>query len=58
MDKMVLSKSDLSKFIDELMKKNTVYAPVENNGTIIFDQIKKSNEENLIIATLNIHLKL
>ena len=47
MDKMVLSKGDLPKFIDELIKKNTVYAPIENNGTIIFNQIKKSNEAKI-----------
>jgi ferredoxin len=46
MDKLVLSKNDLTKFIDELLKKDTVFAPVENNGTIIFNQIKKSNEPN------------
>ena len=46
MDKLVLAKNDLTKFIDELLKKDTVFAPVENNGTIIFNQIKKSNEPN------------
>ena len=47
MDKLIISKSDLPKFIDELIKKNTVFAPVENNGTIIFEQIKKANEAKL-----------
>lgn len=46
MDKLVLSKDDLQKFIDELLKKDTIYAPVEDNGTVIFNQIKKSNEPN------------
>ena len=47
MDKMVLSKKDLPKFIDELIKKNTVYAPVDVNETIKFQQIKKASEANL-----------
>ena len=47
MDTLIISKSDLQKFIDELIKKNIVYAPVENNGTILFEQIKKANEAKL-----------
>ena len=38
---MVLSKSDISKFVDELIKKNKVFAPVTNNDTIIYKEIKK-----------------
>ena len=47
MDKMVLSKSNLSKFVDELIKKNKVFAPVTNNDTIIYKEIKKPSEMNL-----------
>jgi len=47
MDKMILSKSDFPKVITEIIKKNNVYAPVKNNDTIIFDQIKKPSEMNL-----------
>jgi len=47
MDKMVLSKGDLSKFVDELIKKNKVFAPVTNNDTIIYKEIKKPSEMNL-----------
>jgi ferredoxin len=47
MDKMVLSKDDLPKFIDEMLKKYKVYAPVENNDTILFEQIKKPSEVSL-----------
>jgi ferredoxin len=35
---------DLPKFIDVLTEKYKVYAPVEQNGTILFKQIKKSSE--------------
>ena len=47
MDNLILSKGDLPKFIDELLKKNTVFAPVENNETIKFEQIKKGSEAKL-----------
>jgi len=47
MDKMILSKSDLSKFVDELIKKNKVFAPVSNNDTFIYKEIKKPSEMNL-----------
>lgn len=47
MDKMILSKSDLSKFVTELLKKNKVFAPVNSNDTIIFEQISKPAEMNL-----------
>ena len=44
---MILSKNNFPKFITELIKKNKVYAPVENNGSIIFNLISKSSEMNL-----------
>jgi ferredoxin len=47
MDKMILSKNNFPKFINELIKKNNVYAPVENNGSIIFNFISKPSEMNL-----------
>lgn len=47
MDKMILSKSDLSKFVDELIKKNKVFAPVTSKDTIIYKEIKKPSEMNL-----------
>jgi ferredoxin len=47
MDNMILSKTNLHKFIDELIKKNKVFAPIKNNETIIFNQIKKASEINL-----------
>jgi len=47
MDKMVLSKTNLQKFIDELIKKNKVFAPIKNNETIIFNQIKKASDISL-----------
>ena len=47
MDTLLSSKKDLPKFISELIKKNKVFAPVENNGTIIFNQISKPDEMNL-----------
>ena len=47
MNKMVLSKSDLPKFITELLKKNKVFAPVKNNDITLFDQITKATEMNL-----------
>ena len=47
MDKMILSKSDLSKFVDELIKKNKVFAPVTCKDTIIYKEIKKPSEMNL-----------
>lgn len=47
MDKMILLKSDFSKFVDELIKKNKVFAPVNNNETIIYKEIKKPSEMNL-----------
>ena len=47
MDTMIISKSDLPRFIDELIKKNKVFAPVKNDETILFEQIKKSSEANL-----------
>ena len=45
MDKKILSKSDLSKFVTEILKKNKVYAPVKSDDTIIFDQITKPSEK-------------
>ena len=50
--------NQLQKINDELIKKNTVFAPVENNETIVFGQIKKPNEAKLDYKTLNIHLRL
>lgn len=47
MDKLLLSKVDLPKFVNELLNKNNVFTPVKKNDTIIFEQIKKSNEMNL-----------
>ena len=47
MDKMILLKNDLSKFVDELIKKNKVFAPVTNNDTISYKEIKKPSEMNL-----------
>ena len=47
MDNMVLLKNDLTKFIEELMKKYKVFAPTENNEKILYKQIKKSSEINL-----------
>ena len=44
---MILAKNNLSKFISELIKENKVFAPTENNGTIIFNQITKPSEMNL-----------
>jgi len=47
MDKMVMSKNDLSKLIDELLKKNKVFAPIKNNDSVIFEEIKKPSEMSL-----------
>jgi ferredoxin len=47
MEKMILSKNDLPKLIDELLKKNKVFAPVQNNDTVIFEEIKKPSEISL-----------
>ena len=47
MDKMILLKDDLSKFITELLKKNKVFAPIQSDDTILFDQITKPSEMNI-----------
>ncbi|UCF12521.1 MAG: 4Fe-4S dicluster domain-containing protein [Thermoplasmatales archaeon] len=47
MDKMILLKDDLSKFITELLKKNKVFAPIQSDDTILFDQITRPSEMNL-----------
>ncbi len=47
MDKMIISKSDLSKFVTEIIKKNNVFAPVKSDDTILFGQITKPSEMNL-----------
>ena len=47
MDKLLLSKGNLAKFITELIKKNKVYAPVKSNDIILFEQINKPSEMNL-----------
>ncbi|KYK21376.1 (4Fe-4S)-binding protein [Thermoplasmatales archaeon SG8-52-4] len=44
MDKMILSKNDLSKLIEELLKKNKVYGPVKSDDTVLFEEIKKPTE--------------
>jgi ferredoxin len=47
MDKLLLSKSDLPKFVTELIKKNKVFAPVKTTDTVKFEQITKPSEMNL-----------
>ncbi|KYK29307.1 (4Fe-4S)-binding protein [Thermoplasmatales archaeon SG8-52-1] len=47
MDKMILAKNALQKFIDELLKKNKVYAPIKNDETVLFEEIKKPSEMTL-----------
>ena len=47
MENMILSKKDLPKFIDELLKKNKVFAPVKNDNTVIFEEINKSSVVHL-----------
>ena len=54
MDKMILSKSDLSKFTTELLKKNKVFAPVKSDDTILFEQIIKPSEVNLDFCNSNV----
>jgi ferredoxin len=46
MDNFILSKSNLPKFIDDIIKKNKVFAPVSKNDTILFKEIKKPSEAN------------
>lgn len=53
MDKMIISKSDLPKFISEILKKNKVFAPVKNDDTIFYEQIKKPSEVNLDFSNSN-----
>ena len=47
MEKVVLPKDSLSKFITEILKKNRVFAPVQNNDLISYSQIQKPSEINL-----------
>ena len=46
MDNKILSKDDISKFIDEILKKNKVFAPIKNDNTILFKKINKSSDIN------------
>ena len=43
----ILSKQDLSKFIDELTGKYKVFAPVDINDTTVFKQIKNAKDVNM-----------
>ena len=47
MEKLILSKDDLSKFLTEILKKNKVFAPVKSDDTIIYEPITKPSEMNL-----------
>jgi len=47
MDKFVLQKDKLPKFISEMISKYQVFAPVENGDFALFKQIKNPSEVNL-----------
>ncbi len=47
MDKYVLPKDNLSKFVSEMIGKYKVFAPVNDNNVTLFKQIKNPKEINL-----------
>jgi len=47
MSSYILLKEDLPKFIKELIDKNKVFAPVDDNGITLFKEIKNPKEINL-----------
>ncbi|HID25336.1 MAG TPA: (4Fe-4S)-binding protein [Thermoplasmata archaeon] len=47
MDKHILSKENLPKFVNSLISKQTVFAPVDDNNVTLFKQIKNFEEINL-----------
>ncbi len=58
MEKYVLPKKDLQGFIGEISSKNRVFAPVENNGIITFNEIKKATDVNLDFCNSNVPPKV
>jgi len=47
MDKLILPKSKMPDFINEMVSSYPVFAPVENDGVALFKQIKNHSEMNL-----------
>ena len=50
MDKLIINKDKIQGFIQQALTRYTVYAPVDNNGLILFKQIKTPDEVSLVFS--------
>lgn len=57
MKEKILLKNQIPKFIDELLNKYLVFAPIKKNNYSLFDQISSSNDVNLSFQNTKMSLK-